>query len=86
LWSQGKSISEQDLKEAMFSQQSNEADVLSHDLSEALDLQGVLDKVEEHYTRLAWDKTAGKKKKAAELLGLSSYQNYSNRLEKYGIK
>ena len=85
LWSQGKSISEQDLKEAMFSQQPNEAEVLSHDLSEALDLQGLIDKVEEHYVRLAWDKTAGQKKKSAELLGLSSYQNYSNRLEKYKI-
>ncbi len=85
LWSQGKSISEQDLKEAMFSQQASNDNLLSHDLSEPLDLQGVLDKVEEHYTRLAWEKTAGQKKKAAELLSLGSYQNYNKRLEKYGI-
>jgi transcriptional regulator with PAS, ATPase and Fis domain len=86
LWSQGKSISEKDLKDAMFNQQVVSDNLLSHDLSEPLDLQGVLDKVEEHYTRLAWDKTAGQKKKAAELLGLGSYQNYNKRLEKYGIK
>ncbi len=85
LWSQGKSISEQDLKEAMFSQQASNDNLLSRDLSEPLDLQGVLDKVEEHYIRLAWDKTAGQKKKAAELLSLGSYQNYNKRLEKYGI-
>ena len=86
LWSQGKSISEQDLKEAMFNQQVASDNLLSHDLSEILDLQGLLDKVEEHYVRLAWDKSSGKKKKAAELLGINSYQNYSNKLEKYKVK
>jgi transcriptional regulator with PAS, ATPase and Fis domain len=86
LWSQGKSISEQDLKDAMFTLQDKGSDILAHDLSETLDLQGLLDKVEEHYVRLAWDKSSGKKKKAAELLGINSYQNYSNKLEKYKVK
>lgn len=85
LWSQGKSISEQDLKDAMFTLKDKGSDILAHDLSETLDLQGLLDKVEDHYVRLAWDKSSGKKKKAAELLGINSYQNYSNKLEKYGI-
>ncbi len=86
LWAQGKSISEKDMQEAMFTQQSSASDIMSHDLSNPLDIQGLVDKVEEHYVRLAWQKTAGQKKKSAQLLGLSSYQNYSNRLEKYGIK
>jgi transcriptional regulator with PAS, ATPase and Fis domain len=86
LWSQDKSISEQDLKDAMFTLQDKGSDILAHDLSETLDLQGLLDKVEEHYVRLAWDKSSGKKKKAAELLGINSYQNYSNKLEKYKVK
>jgi transcriptional regulator with PAS, ATPase and Fis domain len=86
LWSQKESISEQDLKEALFIQQDKSSDVLAHDLSEALDLEGLLSKVEEHYVRLAWDKSSGKKKKAAELLGINSYQNYSNKLEKYKVK
>ena len=85
LWSQGKSISEQELKDAMFTQQANGSDILSSDLSQPIDLQGLVDKVERHYVKLAWDKTAGQKKKAAELLGYSSYQNYNKRLEKYGI-
>ena len=86
LWSQGSNISEQELRDVMFTQQSNDSDILSSDLSQAIDLQGVVDKVEEYYVRLAWDKTARQKKKAAELLGYSSYQNYNKRLEKYGIK
>ena len=85
LWSQGCNISEQELRDAMFTQQSNDSDILSSDLSQAIDLQGVVDKVEEYYVRLAWDKTARQKKKAAELLGYSSYQNYNKRLEKHGI-
>jgi transcriptional regulator with PAS, ATPase and Fis domain len=86
LWAQGKSISEKDMQEAMFIQRSSASDIMGHDLSTPLNIQGLLDRVEEHYIRLAWQKTAGQKKKAAKLLGLSSYQNYSNRLEKYGIK
>lgn len=85
LWSQGNSISEQELKDAMFTQQPNGSDILAQDLSQPIDLQGVVDKVEEHYVKLAWLKTAQQKKKAAELLGYSSYQNYNKRLEKYGI-
>ena len=81
LWSKKESISEQDLKEVMFTQQNKGNDVLAHDLSETLDLEGLLTKVEEHYVRLAWEKSSGKKKKAAELLGIRSYQNYSNKLK-----
>ena len=85
LWSQSKSISEQELKDAIFTQQANGSDILAQDLSQPIDLQGIVDKVEEHYVKLAWDKTAGQKTKAAELLGYSSYQNYNKRLEKHGI-
>jgi transcriptional regulator with PAS, ATPase and Fis domain len=85
LWSQGKSISEKDLKEAMFTQAPNGSDVLSNDLSQPIDLKGVMDEIEAHYVRLAWDKSAGQKKKAAALLGIKNYQTFDNRLEKYGI-
>lgn len=85
LWSQGGSIDEQDLKAAMFPKQSNNNDIFSHDLSNPIDLQEILDEVEEYYLRLAWQKTLGKKTKASELLGIKSYQNYSNRLEKFKI-
>ncbi len=85
LWSQGNNISEKELRDAMFTQHSNGSDLLAQDLPQPIDLQGLVDKVEEHYVRLAWDKTAGQKKKAAQLLGFGSYQNYNKRLDKYGI-
>lgn len=86
LWSKGNTITDTELKEAMFTQVAGGGDIMSYDLAQAIDLQEIIDKVEEHYTRLAWQKTAGQKTKAAELLGYTSYQNYNKRLEKYGIK
>ena len=86
LWSQGKSISEQELKDAMFTQQPNGSDIFAHDLTQAIDLNGIIGGIEEHYVRLAWQKSAGQKTKAADLLGIKSYQTFTDRLKKYGIK
>ena len=86
LWSQGKSISEQELKEAMFTQISNSSDIMSHDLSQPIDLKGLTNDMEAYYVKLAWQKSAGQKKKAAQLLGIKNYQTFDQRLEKYGIK
>lgn len=86
LWSQGKSISEQELKDAMFTQVAGGGDIMSHDLTQAIDLNGIIGGIEEHYVRLAWQKSAGQKTKAADLLGIKSYQTFTDRLKKYGIK
>jgi len=86
LWSQSKSISEADLINSMFTQSSDSSDIMSHDLSQPIDLKELTGRLEEHYVRLAWQKTAGQKKKAAELLGMKNYQNFDKRLKDYGIK
>ena len=86
LWSKNNTISDNEFKEAMFTQSSNSSDIMAHDLSQPIDLLAITDDIEAHYVQLAWQKSAGQKKKAAQLLGYSSYQNYNKRLEKYGIK
>ena len=86
LWSKGAVISEQELMDAMFAKVQTPSQEISVNLDQTVDLQIVLDSLEEEYVRLAWQKTDGQKKKAAKLLGFSSYQNYNKRLEKYGIK
>ena len=86
LWSKGPVISEQELADAMFAKVQTPSQEMSVNLDQAVDLQLVLNEMEERYVRLAWQKTDGQKKKAAKLLGFSSYQNYNKRLEKYGIK
>ncbi|MEY8200161.1 MAG: sigma 54-interacting transcriptional regulator [Colwellia sp.] len=85
LWSKNNTINDAELKEAMFTQPPNSTDIMSYDLSQPVDLKELIDNVESYYVKLAWQKSAGKKKKAAELLGYSSYQNYNKRLEKHGI-
>jgi transcriptional regulator with PAS, ATPase and Fis domain len=86
LWSQKESISDQDLKEAMFTQSTGGGDIMSHDLSYPIDLKGLTSDMEAYYVKLAWQKSAGQKKKAAQLLGIKNYQTFDQRLEKYGIK
>ncbi len=85
LWSQGENISEQDLREALFTTVSSSADIMAFDLSQAIDLKGLQDNLEEHYVRLAWQKTSGQKKKAAALLGMKNYQSFDKRLKDYSI-
>mgnify|MGYP000269699306 CR=1 FL=1 len=85
LWSQSESISEQDMHEALFTTVSSSVDIMAHDLSQAIDLKGLQDNLEEHYVRLAWHKTSGQKKKAAALLGMKNYQSFDKRLKDYSI-
>ncbi|CCK76654.1 Sigma 54-dependent transcriptional activator [Oleispira antarctica RB-8] len=85
LWSQNKNIGEADLRDAMFTQSTDSNDIMSHDLSQSIDLKGLQDQLEEHYVRLAWLKTDGQKKKAAALLGIKNYQSYDKRLKDYNI-
>ena len=86
LWSKNNTISDTELKEAMFTQTSNSSDIMSHDLSQPIDLKGLTSDMEAYYVKLAWQKSAGQKKKAAQLLGIKNYQTFDQRLEKYGIK
>ena len=86
LWSKNKNISESDMRDALFSQSSDCCDIMGHDLSQAIDLKGLQADLEEHYVRLAWEKTNGQKGKSAALLGMKSYQNFDKRLKGYNIK
>jgi len=86
LWSKNNTINDAEIKEAMFTQSSNSSDIMAYDLSQPIDLKGLTGDIEEYYVKLAWQKSAGQKKKAAQLLGIKNYQTFDQRLEKYGIK
>ena len=86
LWSKNNTINDAELKEAMFTQSSSSSDIMAHDLSQPIDLKGLVGDIEGYYVKLAWQKSAGQKKKAAQLLGIKNYQTFDQRLEKYGIK
>ncbi|MBF0152231.1 MAG: helix-turn-helix domain-containing protein [Magnetococcales bacterium] len=60
--------------------------ILGLDILQGIDFSSLLDRVARHYLGLAIEKTAGNKTRAAELLGLSSYQTLTNWMKKYGVK
>lgn len=61
------------------------ADILGRSLGGGLNLQDLLKEVARHYLGRALDEAEGNKTKAAELLGLPSYQTLTNWLAKYGV-
>jgi DNA-binding NtrC family response regulator len=60
--------------------------VLGRPLGGGLNLPELLKEVARSYLQRAMDEAHGNKTKAAELVGLPSYQTLSNCLEKYEVK
>ncbi|EMN0223244.1 sigma-54 interaction domain-containing protein [Pseudomonas aeruginosa] len=86
LWCQGDLIAARDIEQALFKQPQSQANVLSLDVSQGIDLQEVIADVAGHYLRQALKLTGNNKTRAASLLGLKSQQTLSNWMEKYGIE
>lgn len=86
LWCQGDLIAAHDIEQALFKQPQSQANVLSLDVSQGIDLQEVIAEVAGHYLRQALKLTGNNKTRAASLLGLKSQQTLSNWMEKYGIE
>ncbi|MBE9396803.1 sigma 54-interacting transcriptional regulator [Pontibacterium sp. N1Y112] len=85
LWSQSDVITRADIDQALFRMPERESDLLGQDVSQGIDVQALCDDVMRHYIPLALEVAQGKKKKAAELLGLNNYQTLSNYIEKLDI-
>lgn len=89
VWSDDELISEQDVKQALLvkvGETDNDANIFGFDISQGIDLDGLIEKVERHYVEKAWIFSGEKKKKAAALLGIKNYQTFSKRLEKYQLE
>ncbi|NCC35978.1 MAG: hypothetical protein EOM24_28780 [Chloroflexia bacterium] len=59
--------------------------LLGYPIAQGVDLQGLMCQLATHYLRGAMALTGGNKTRAAELLGLPSYQTLTNWLAKYGL-
>jgi DNA-binding NtrC family response regulator len=87
IWSSGSTIDIQEIREAVLpALQDEEAQILGRSLGPSLDLKGLLRDVAQHYLRRALREVGGNKSKAAELVGLPSYQTFTNWLQKYGVE
>lgn len=87
LWSAAEEIGGDDIRQALFDTSAARVpngDILNRDLSEGLNLQGLVGEVASHYIDRALAQTAGQKGKAAELLGFKNHQTLGNWQKKYG--
>lgn len=87
IWSSESTISEDDLRDALFpTTSSDEPSVYDRALGDGFDLTGLLRDVARHYLGRAMAESHGNKTKAASLLGLPSYQTLTNWLNRYGVE
>ncbi|MCP3143432.1 sigma-54 interaction domain-containing protein [Pyxidicoccus xibeiensis] len=86
IWSEGASISVEDTREALLPvAASSRRDVLGRPLGGGFNLPELLRDVARDYLRRAMDEAQGNKTRAAELVGLPSYQTLTNWLAKYEV-
>ncbi len=89
VWSENETISADDIAESLLplAVGANHNDtVLNRPIEEGIDLNEILRSVACHYMERALEATHGNRTKAAELVGLSSYQTLTNWMKKYDLK
>jgi len=87
IWCDGEEIGADDVREALLPENADAEDsVLGQPLGDSCNLQKILDIVARHYLERALEEANGNKTVAAKLIGLPSYQTFSNWLVKYKIK
>ena len=85
IWSDGSSITAEDLHDALLpAARDRAAAVLDRTLGNGFSLPQLLAEVARHYLARAMEEAANNKTRAAELVGLASYQTLTNWLSKYG--
>ena len=86
LWTSGPNIRSEDVREALLPAMNPiDAKILERPLGDDLSLPDLMASVAKHYLARALDETDGNKSRAARLVGLPSYQTFTNWLRKYGV-
>jgi transcriptional regulator with PAS, ATPase and Fis domain len=87
IWSEGETITTEDVREALLAVPSTQrSDILGRPLGSDLNLPDLIAEVARHYLERALDEAGGNKTKAAGLVGLPSYQTLTNWLQRYEVK
>lgn len=88
VWSDGVTVTKQDIREALLEVPSTTGGgdgVLHRTIDKGFDIQSVIAEVARHYLSRAIKEAGENKSKAAEMLGLGSYQTVKNWTKKYGL-
>ena len=85
IWSDGPAITAEDMHDALLPARERDPAVLDRTLGHGFSLPQLLAEVARHYLARAMDEAANNKTRAAELVGLASYQTFTNWLSKYGV-
>jgi DNA-binding NtrC family response regulator len=88
IWTTGDTIQAEDISAALFPVPGErlKSDILNQSLDNNIDIQNLISEVASHYLERALEAAEGNKTKAAALVGLPSYQTFSNWMQKYGIE
>jgi DNA-binding NtrC family response regulator len=89
VWTDGESIEDSDIREALLpavERKTVAETILGRSLDQGIDLQSIIRTVAQHYLQRAIEAAHGNKSKAADLVGLPSYQTLTNWLRKYGVE
>lgn len=86
VWSTGSTIGKQDAQEALLPLPKAGERILGQPLGNGFDIKETLGEVARHYLQRAMSEAADNKTKAAELIGLGSYQTLTDWLDRYGMK
>jgi DNA-binding NtrC family response regulator len=89
VWTDGETIEDHDIREALLptiERRSGEETILNRPLEQGIDLQSIIRTVAQHYLHRAIEAARGNKSKAADIVGLPSYQTLTNWLRKYGVE
>lgn len=87
IWTEGEVIRVEDVREALLeTTHRGTEEILNRPLGNGLNLPNLLGFVAQHYLERAVAEAAGNKTKAADLLGLASYQTLTNWLVRYGVE
>ena len=87
IWSDGAIINERDIRHSLLpGSASAPTEILNQPLGEGMRLPKIIEAVARHYLERALQEAHGNKSRAAALVGLSSYQTFSNWMHKYEVR
>ncbi|MEK6988152.1 MAG: sigma-54 dependent transcriptional regulator [Candidatus Thermoplasmatota archaeon] len=86
IWTADAALGAEDIREALLPAGGTKDNPLDRPLGEGLSLPEMVASVASHYLGRALDAAHGNKTRAAKLVGLPSYQTFSNWMKRYGVK